>query len=189
MLTFLYFSEQRKDQQPPPPASRFVHFLRLAFNVVEKRPEERNSFLAADSPCPGTKTVSLSQEANVFKVCLQPDTVACVSKQTGYNPEKSRSPVYTTFCSGTRTMMSVRNAPDSSRSRLSIRPNPFSSATSPDQSDDLAAPARAIHNVEDVRYHAEIFLAMFPSQFCFGIFGRLFEGASATALSAPCIAP
>src|SRR5713226_9177788 len=62
-------------------------------------------------PCPGTKTVSLSHEANVFKVCLQPDTVDCASKQTGYNPENSRSPVYTTFCSGTRTTMSVPECP------------------------------------------------------------------------------
>jgi len=53
--------------------------------------------------------------------------------------------------------------------------------------DDLAAPARAIHNVEMFVTHAEISSRCFRASSGFGIFVAC-RGGSATALSAPACA-
>src|SRR5215831_14520257 len=62
-------------------------------------------------PCPGTNSVSLSHDAKVFSVARHPERVVFSSRHAGYHPLASKSPVYTTFCSGTRTTMSVPECP------------------------------------------------------------------------------
>src|SRR5437660_12552762 len=62
-------------------------------------------------PCPGTNKVSLSHDAKVSSVARHPETVVFSSRHAGYHPLTSKSPVYTTFCSGTHTTMSVPECP------------------------------------------------------------------------------
>jgi len=75
--------EQRKDQQPPPPALPLCTFLRLAFNVVEKAPEERKLPPGRRQVhVQAQRRVPMSQKRTSLKSASSRDTrAACRSKR------------------------------------------------------------------------------------------------------------